>query len=714
MEGARAGSGARRRHLPRPGLKREFNPRYYDLMLELEKLTGNGVVLNTSLNRRGEPMICSPTDALNMFFGSDLEYLIMEDHALQSQQVSRDDARAHLGLPQDAWVVGNVGRLHPDKDQATLIRAFAKALPRLPTPSLLAIMGSGTLEQPLKALVKQLGIETQVHWLGQIPEGRRYFKAFDVFALTSDHEPFGMVLLEAMAASVPIICTDCGGGREVAQGVGRLTPLGDSEILATTLEEQARKSADEAPFVREHMQQVLEQRFSDKAIREKFWSLPVVSDAIGGGRMSSKDKRSWHAKAKALDRYRWMQLRERHNIVGSVLRFTRDTVTGVLFGLLARLRQTSSFETEPSDVLLLQSTPKVISLRRKKLLIEALIQRGYRLTESSLDEPGEICRKRLLLRPPQPVPLRYYLYAAHAMWLIEHHRPKILLNDRNGSLYSPFLRLRLKETQALLLHLAHATTVESSRRLGMNDYDYYLLFGQSSLEALKARTLRFGTSIALLTGSHMINQSYDIPPSNPDCRTVLILGVGPDKEREEGYQRTYELIRDWVQDLPQYSILIKRHPRSSVPFWTDAERELQNVAVLPADCSLAHALSQASVVVNIMSNAVIEAGLSGRPVIYCNLSNDPEIFGQQRFFGAAITDRQELHSRLADIEQNYSDRMKIAKSFANFHLAHGSRGLDKTLQVIDSLFANTSLPGDVDRHELRGTIDEDTGSFARD
>ena len=60
-------------------LRREFNPRYYDLMKELEKLTGNGVVLNTSLNRRGEPMICSPTDALNMFFASGLQYLVMED-----------------------------------------------------------------------------------------------------------------------------------------------------------------------------------------------------------------------------------------------------------------------------------------------------------------------------------------------------------------------------------------------------------------------------------------------------------------------------------------------------------------------------------------------------------------------------------------------------------------------------------------------------------
>lgn len=60
-------------------VKREHHPRYYDLLLELQKLTGNGVCLNTSLNRRGEPMICSPTDALNMFFGSDLQYLIMED-----------------------------------------------------------------------------------------------------------------------------------------------------------------------------------------------------------------------------------------------------------------------------------------------------------------------------------------------------------------------------------------------------------------------------------------------------------------------------------------------------------------------------------------------------------------------------------------------------------------------------------------------------------
>ncbi|KGS12181.1 hypothetical protein OA77_23180 [Pseudomonas coronafaciens] len=72
-------------------LKREYNPRYYDMMKALEGLTGNGVSLNTSLNRRGEPMICSPTDALNMFFGSDLEYLIMEDILVVKEGVETYD-----------------------------------------------------------------------------------------------------------------------------------------------------------------------------------------------------------------------------------------------------------------------------------------------------------------------------------------------------------------------------------------------------------------------------------------------------------------------------------------------------------------------------------------------------------------------------------------------------------------------------------------------
>ena len=64
----------------RPQLvSKEMNPRYWELIKHFGDQTGCYAVLNTSMNIRGEPMVCSPTDALNMFFGSDLQYLIMED-----------------------------------------------------------------------------------------------------------------------------------------------------------------------------------------------------------------------------------------------------------------------------------------------------------------------------------------------------------------------------------------------------------------------------------------------------------------------------------------------------------------------------------------------------------------------------------------------------------------------------------------------------------
>ncbi|SDS88604.1 glycosyltransferase [Pseudomonas oryzae] len=201
--------------------------------------------------------------------------------AVQAEQVSREAARDFLGLPQEAWVVGNVGRLHPDKDQATLIRGFAQALPQLPAGSLLAIMGSGRLEQSLKALAAELGIAAQVRFLGQVPQGRRYFKAFDVFALTSDHEPFGMVLLEAMAAGVPLICSDCGGGREVVEGVGGLFPLGAAAALGECLAQAGRRSQAATEQVAALMSSRLHECFSDAAAAARFWRLPLLTRIAG-------------------------------------------------------------------------------------------------------------------------------------------------------------------------------------------------------------------------------------------------------------------------------------------------------------------------------------------------------------------------------------------------------------------------------------------------
>ncbi len=195
--------------------------------------------------------------------------------SVRAQVLPRSDARTALGLPVGAPVIGNVGRLHADKDQATLIAGFAAALPALPAGSLLAIAGSGPLEGALKADATRLGVSGQVRFLGQVLDARRYFAAFDLFVLSSDHEPFGMVLLEAMAAGVPILATDCGGAPEVIGDRERLFPLRDAKALAARLvaffAEGAARGAEADR---------LEHLFSDESARRRFFALPLVQKRL--------------------------------------------------------------------------------------------------------------------------------------------------------------------------------------------------------------------------------------------------------------------------------------------------------------------------------------------------------------------------------------------------------------------------------------------------
>lgn len=405
----------------------------------------------------------------------------------------------------------------------------------------------------------------------------------------------------------------------------------------------------------------------------------------------SANHSAWAAKAKALDRYRWLLLRQRHGWVASALRMARAALNDWWFGAAAHILVARHVVAEPCDFLLLQAAPKVIPLKRKRLLIEGIRQRGHRLVETALEGPRDILAARMLKEPPQSLPLRYFAYAAYAEWLVARHDPSVVLNDRNGSLYSPFLRLSLNSRCRLLVHLAHATTVESSRRLAMNDYDYYFLFGQSSYEALQAREIRFGESTVVLAGSHMIDRSYDLPPADPQQRVLLILGVGPDKEKEEGYQRTYGLLREWAARHPEHRVLVKAHPRSQVPFWRECASALPNVRVLPASCSLAEALGQVSTVVNIMSNAVIEAALAQRAVLYVNLSDDEDIFRQECFLGPAIRTVEDLTEQLASVHQAFSTALARARAFANFHLEHGTDGLQQNLNSLQSLLTGQTL-----------------------
>lgn len=197
----------------------------------------------------------------------------------QTGLFERKEARKQLGLDNADFIIGNVGRLHPDKDQATLLKAFATALPMMPGAKLVVI-GEGRLRQELEALISSLNITEHVLLLGRVFDAWCYYRAFDVFALSSYYEPFGMVLLEAMAADVPVICSNCGGGAEVVGNEGLLFGVGDQDDLSACL---VKVFSEDIPYRRQMAGDLrcrLEENFTDDAVKEKFWQLPFVKEAL--------------------------------------------------------------------------------------------------------------------------------------------------------------------------------------------------------------------------------------------------------------------------------------------------------------------------------------------------------------------------------------------------------------------------------------------------
>lgn len=190
--------------------------------------------------------------------------------ALTQAMLPRAQARQELNLPAAAFVVGNVGRLHRDKDQRTLLAGFARALPSLPASALLVIHGKGKLRDALEQQARELGIAERVIFGGFVANLPARFSAFDVFALTSDHEPFGMVLLEAMVAKVPVIASDCGGAPEVVGDAGMKFPLGDADKLAAALVQTAQLTDSEREARVTRQLDRVRRLFSDDSARHDF------------------------------------------------------------------------------------------------------------------------------------------------------------------------------------------------------------------------------------------------------------------------------------------------------------------------------------------------------------------------------------------------------------------------------------------------------------
>lgn len=155
---------------------------------------------------------------------------------------------AALAAPEvrrEPGLIVSVGRLSPEKDHATLIRAFA----RLDRSMRLEIAGDGPMHGALQSLIRELGLAGRVRLSGFVADPFPLFRRASLAVSSSRYEGFGNAIVEALACGTPVVATDCPyGPREIlADGrYGLLVPVGDANALARAIGQAIAAPPDRA------------------------------------------------------------------------------------------------------------------------------------------------------------------------------------------------------------------------------------------------------------------------------------------------------------------------------------------------------------------------------------------------------------------------------------------------------------------------------------
>lgn len=209
------------------------------ILLWLEKLTApfkDKIIVNSEIDREVaiKDKICAAEKIVKIYNGIDLNKLNFLSKIETRQELSKSLPETY-NLKPETYLIGAVANLYKTKGLEYLIKsAHILNTKHIIQNTKYIIIGEGKQRKKLESLIKKYNLENQVFLLGRIPDAHQYLKAFDVFVLPSLKEGFPWIILEAMAAGLPIISTNVGALPEIIEDgkEGILIKPKNPEIMA--------------------------------------------------------------------------------------------------------------------------------------------------------------------------------------------------------------------------------------------------------------------------------------------------------------------------------------------------------------------------------------------------------------------------------------------------------------------------------------------------
>ena len=181
--------------------------------------------------------------------------------------------RKKLGLGENDFVIGKIGRLFQLKGHADLLAAFAKILPQIPHARLLFV-GDGSLRGEIENQIRALGLDGKVVFTGLVPPGEvaRYVGLMDCLAHLSYREALSRALPQALAAAKPVVASDFDGADEICleNETGFLVRTGDIKTAAQKLLQLAHDAALRQQFGQRGRQFVNDNFSVEKMVNDQY------------------------------------------------------------------------------------------------------------------------------------------------------------------------------------------------------------------------------------------------------------------------------------------------------------------------------------------------------------------------------------------------------------------------------------------------------------
>ncbi len=354
-------------------------------------------------------------------------------------------------------------------------------------------------------------------------------------------------------------------------------------------------------------------------------------------------------------------------------------------GLLASLFCKTVKERKSCDVLIVHPSVKSFNGGRKARLLELLRTRGI-VVEEYIEPSSSLKLKNRHFTSVKGVPLWARWEAYSAKYFLERFNAKVIVTERNGWVIPSYIK-KLRTDKPVVVHLAHSIINNQSSKYDYHDYDYYFMYGRSSLDYLRSLTTGYGTTEVVFCGPYfMAEEKQPEIKRFKDAkagRSIVFLASGPDYEELDSYNEICCWIRRLLAEAVVDSVYIKLHPRGRVKQWkSDEERWGDRFCILEDDDLFQSVLQSCDCVLMGYTNAIIDVSLKGIPAVMLGTGSD--YFKLEKF----SMPWAESYEKLKNILQG--DRLEFNQEFLQYHVSGKDTGAISVVNAIEDV-----LSGDV-------------------